>query len=61
MKKTVYVDGKMSKADWMTGLAAIIGILGDWCRYLVGRCASGSAYRHRCDQGRRGEPERGRG
>lgn len=27
-EKTVYVDGKMSKADWMTGLAAIIGILG---------------------------------
>ena len=27
-EKTVYVDGKMSKADWMTGLAAIIGIIG---------------------------------
>ncbi|MFI8751893.1 cation transporter [Vreelandella lionensis] len=27
-EKTVYVDGKMSKADWMTGLAAIIGIVG---------------------------------
>lgn len=27
-EKTVFVDGKMSKADWMTGLAAIIGILG---------------------------------
>lgn len=27
-EKTVYVDGKMSKADWMTGLAAIVGVLG---------------------------------
>ncbi|WP_311063628.1 cation transporter [Halomonas sp. DWK9] len=27
-EKTVYVDGKMSKADWMTGLAAIVGIIG---------------------------------
>lgn len=27
-EKTVFVDGKMSKADWMTGVAAIIGILG---------------------------------
>lgn len=27
-EKTVFVDGKMSKADWMTGLAAIAGILG---------------------------------
>lgn len=27
-EKTVHADGKMSKADWMTGLAAIIGIIG---------------------------------
>ena len=27
-EKTVFVDGKMSKADWMTGLAAIIGVIG---------------------------------
>lgn len=27
-EKTVFVDGKMSKADWMTGLAAIAGIVG---------------------------------
>jgi len=27
-EKTVFVDGKMSKADWMTGLAAIMGVLG---------------------------------
>lgn len=27
-EKTVFVDGKMSKADWLTGVAAIIGILG---------------------------------
>jgi divalent metal cation (Fe/Co/Zn/Cd) transporter len=27
-EKTVYIDGKMSKANGMTGLAAIIGILG---------------------------------
>lgn len=27
-EKTVFADAKMSKADWMTGLAASIGILG---------------------------------
>lgn len=27
-EKTVFADAKMSKADWMTGLAAIVGILG---------------------------------
>src|SRR5690606_4672471 len=27
-EKTVYVDGKMSKADWMTGMAGIVGVLG---------------------------------
>lgn len=27
-EKTVFVDGKMSKADWMTSLAAIAGVLG---------------------------------
>lgn len=27
-EKTVYADAKMSKADWMTGLAAAIGVLG---------------------------------
>ncbi len=27
-EKTVHVDGKMSKADWMTGLAGIVGVLG---------------------------------
>lgn len=27
-EKTVLADGKMSKADWMTGLAAIVGVLG---------------------------------
>ncbi|MBZ5486522.1 cation diffusion facilitator family transporter [Halomonas aquamarina] len=27
-EKTVHADGKMSKADWMTGLAAIVGVLG---------------------------------
>ncbi|MFW3614027.1 cation diffusion facilitator family transporter [Billgrantia antri] len=27
-EKTVFADGKMSKADWMTGLAAITGVLG---------------------------------
>lgn len=27
-EKTVFADGKMSKADWMTGLAAIVGVLG---------------------------------
>lgn len=26
--KTVYVDAKMNKADWMTGLAGIVGVLG---------------------------------
>lgn len=27
-EKTVFADAKMSKADWMTGLAAIVGIIG---------------------------------
>ncbi|WP_166262127.1 cation transporter [Marinobacter salicampi] len=27
-EKTVFVDAKMSKADWMTGAAGIVGILG---------------------------------
>ncbi|MBL3556477.1 MULTISPECIES: cation diffusion facilitator family transporter [Marinobacter] len=27
-EKTVFVDAKMSKADWMTGVAGIVGILG---------------------------------
>lgn len=27
-EKTVFADAKMSKADWMTGLAGIVGILG---------------------------------
>lgn len=27
-EKTVFVDAKMSKADWMTGLAGIVGVLG---------------------------------
>jgi|SRR5690554_1230520 len=27
-EKTVLVDAKMSKADWMTGLAGIVGVLG---------------------------------
>src|SRR5690554_642604 len=27
-EKTVYVDAKVSKADWMTGVAGIVGILG---------------------------------
>lgn len=27
-EKTVHVDAKMSKADWMTGLAGAIGVLG---------------------------------
>lgn len=27
-EKTVHVDAKMSKADWMTGLAGIVGVLG---------------------------------
>lgn len=27
-EKTVYADAKMSKADWMTGLAAIVGVIG---------------------------------
>ncbi|QCF27536.1 cation transporter [Hydrocarboniclastica marina] len=27
-EKTVFVDAKMSKADWMTGLAGVVGVLG---------------------------------
>lgn len=27
-EKTVFADAKMSKADWMTGLAGIVGVLG---------------------------------
>lgn len=27
-EKTVYADARMSRADWMTGLAAVVGILG---------------------------------
>lgn len=35
-EKTVFVDGKMSKADWMTGLAGIVGIgAGLWWAYAL--------------------------
>lgn len=27
-EKTIHVDSKMSKADWMTGLAGVVGVLG---------------------------------
>ncbi len=38
-EKTVHVDAKMSKADWMTGVAGVVGVLG--VGMGVGRCPGG--------------------